>query len=146
MKTKKLTPLQRQKIYELKTMPAEEYEKICKQCGVCCLCKMDLRPLETNTMFLRVHCAHLDVKTKRCNIYANRFRLAPDCCKVDMNIILHSDLIPDSCGYREYIFGPAKNPAIVDLENTCPENQVDFDNPYEILSRIINESKNWTQR
>lgn len=146
MKTKKLTPLQRQKIYELQNMSVAEYEKICKQCGVCCLCKIDLRPIETATMFTRIHCAHFNPGTKLCNIYPHRFRLTCECCKVDMNIILHSDLIPDSCGYREYIFGPAKYPATVEFEKTCSEADIDFDNPDDILSRVIKESKKWTQR
>lgn len=146
MKTKHLTPLQRQKIYELENMAPDKFEAICKRCGVCCLCKMDLKPIESRTVFMRVRCAHLNPRTKLCEIYPGRLQASHDCSKVDMNIILHSDLIPDSCGYREYIFGPAKHPAKIDFNKTCSEDEIDFDDPADVFPRIIIDSHYWTQR
>ncbi len=113
------TPQQQQRIAELRAMNAAQWESICKGCGVCCLRKADIG--FNTTLYMDLCCPHLDCKTHRCSIYNDRLiRRANRCHKVDIDIVLDGTLLPASCGYREYIFGPAKFPAQVDWSRVKP--------------------------
>ena len=109
-----LTPEQQKRADTLAQMTPVEWDKICKKCGICCLAKieinLDLPCRKTSVLYLKQCCENFDIKTKKCTVYQTRLN-KPHCEKVDMNVILNTNILPASCGYVEYIFGPAKTPA-----------------------------------
>ncbi len=100
-----LTPQQHQRVEELKQMSPTEWESLCKQCGICCLYKA---PVDGQTAYLSKSCQYLNKETKQCEIYKDRLtRRGTQCEKVTLDIILDGQLTPRTCGYVEYIYGPA---------------------------------------
>ncbi len=124
---KKLTFAQQERVKELARLTPAEWDAICKRCGICCLRKVAIcfekdvaKYIGYNgTLYLKLCCDHFNTKTKCCNIYQTRLQ-ASNCCKVDMDVILAGELLPASCGYVEYIFGPAPFPANVDFNMVRP--------------------------
>jgi len=65
-----------------------------------------------------------------------------------MDVILEGKLLPASCGYVEYIFGPAPFPANIDFEMVWPISDAEmasmtFDN---VKREIIPVSVLWNWR
>lgn len=117
--TQTYTPEQQQRIAELRAMTPTQWESICKGCGVCCLRKVDLG--FGPTVYMDLCCPHLNCENQRCDIYDRRLKVrASRCKKVDMDVVLDGTLLPSSCGYREYIFGPSKYQATVDWTKVRP--------------------------
>ncbi len=144
-----LTAEQQLRVNELKQMSPQEWETVCKGCGVCCLCKTTIRftPTMQQTFFMDLCCNYLDIKSKKCTIYPNRLKIRQGRCrKVDINLILNSDLLPPTCGYIEYIYGPAPQPINVDFNKIRPVGNTDLDNPAELVPHLIRESANWKHR
>lgn len=57
-------------------LPPEVWEAICRRCGKCCAEKVEI----DGEMYLTRHmCRFLDLKTRRCSVYPERFRAEPDC-------------------------------------------------------------------
>lgn len=150
-----LTPTQYRRVKELRRMTPTEYDAICKRCGTCCLIKLRVQfsdewgPLGTrknDTAYLGRCCEHLDIKSRECRMYG--CRLARDtCCKVTINTILNDELLPASCGYVEYVFGPAQFPAKPDWSNITPISDVAVDNmtTAQAEREIIPESILWAR-
>ena len=71
---------------------AEEWEKLCRGCGECCLEKIED---ERGTIFYTLKpCRYLDIETRQCRIYDNRFVINPECVK------LTPELVPTCAGCR----------------------------------------------
>ncbi len=100
-----LTDAQRMRVEEMKRMTPQEWDTLCKNCGICCLCKTSIA---SNTIYLSKCCQYLNKETKQCDIYPNRLhRRGANCAKVTLDIVLDGQLVPRTCGYVEYIYGPA---------------------------------------
>ena len=139
-----LTQDQARRFKDLRKMPPEAYEKICKGCGLCCLCKIGISDI---TLYTRLCCNYLDIKTKRCEIYNSRLSTRKnDCAKVTPELALAGDLVPRTCGYVEYIFGPAKQPINLDWSMVQHCGNMDVGNPFIGLHYAIADSINWKQR
>lgn len=132
----KLTPTQYRRVKELRQMSPAEYDSICKRCGTCCLIKWQIQfsdewgPLGTrknDTAYLRCCCENLDINTHECRVYGGRLGRS-NCRKVTINTILADDLLPASCGYVEYVFGPAQFPAMPDWSEIKPISDTAADN------------------
>lgn len=141
-----LTPAQQQRADELARMTPAQWDAICKHCGVCCMAKQriahDMRPL-----YLNCCCDKFDPVTRQCKIYKTRLK-NPYCNKVDLGAVLSDDLLPASCGYVEYIFGPALFPANPDFTRVQPVpddvlNNMPVD---QVEQRMIAESVFWNIR
>ena len=148
MKTK-LTPEQQKRADTLARMTPTEWDAVCKQCGICCMTKMEIPGIllddNAGPIYLKQCCENFDTKTCKCSIYQTRFSKNPFCEKVDMDIILEGKLLPASCGYVEYIFGPAQHPAKVDFSQVCP---VPYDiklTTEQIIKDAIPESVLWNK-
>ena len=143
-----LTVEQQKKVKELQQMSPQQWDSICKKCGVCCLCKVSFGGKNDNdTYYTTVHCDGLDPITKQCNIYKNRLKIKGNACKkLDMKIILDGKLVPRTCGYVEYIFGPAPFKIFVNWRTTKPETLVNLNNPIHVIQNLILESENWNKR
>lgn len=96
---------EQEKFNQFKQMSPEAYEKICKRCGLCCLYKAHNSHY---TIATRYCCKHLDTKTQKCKIYNNRTSYnSNDCISVVPDMVLDGTILPRTCGYVEYVFGPA---------------------------------------
>lgn len=152
------------RILKMSQMDEEEWESLCKCCGICCLLKHTRRE---GTYYTGVACNNLDLSTKRCSIYSTRLKHAISCRKVDLPVVLRSGLLPDSCGYIEYIYGKADKDVSMDFRKILNErdltkpqadlSKLEFNsNPVSINTRyctvpgpwdfIIKESLNWRSR
>lgn len=143
-----LTAEQEKKLEELQQMSPQQWDTICKRCGLCCLCKIGFSDIGKTTFFYtKICCDGFDPVTKRCNIYENRLKIKGNACKkLDLDVIMQGKLVPRSCGYVEYIFGPAPFKPFVDWRNVKSEKQVNMNAPGEIMQNIILESCRWNKR
>jgi uncharacterized cysteine cluster protein YcgN (CxxCxxCC family) len=75
-----------------------EWESICKQCGFCCFEKYEN---DNGTIFYtQTPCRYLDVVTRRCKVYANRFKTNPDCIQLTPELVRSLKWLHPDCGYR----------------------------------------------
>lgn len=81
-------------------MPADSsWESRCTVCGRCCFEKVED---EQGTIFhTRIPCRYLDVVSRRCRIYENRFAINPECIKLTPELVDTLRWLPDDCGYRQ---------------------------------------------
>ncbi|ABR54987.1 protein of unknown function UPF0153 [Methanococcus vannielii SB] len=70
-------------------------EDLCIQCGRCCMIHVYTTDEKIDPEI--VYCNHLDVETKRCKIYKNRFNKEKECLSM-LEAILTSAL-PKDCPY-----------------------------------------------
>ena len=74
------------------------WEDRCRQCGACCFEKIEN---ERGTIFYtRIPCRYLEVVTRRCRIYENRFSINPECVKLTEELVATLRWLPPDCGYR----------------------------------------------
>lgn len=77
----------------------EEWEKICTNCGRCCLIK--IQDDETDEIFYtNVVCRYFDIKTRKCKEYENRCTLVPECLKLTPDNVDKISWMPKKCAYR----------------------------------------------
>ena len=146
-----LTTEQQKRVDALMHMNPQQWDAICKQCGICCLAKMEM-PIKDNpvsaddvkTIYLRQCCENFDKKTCKCSIYETRFD-NKYCKKVDINVVLENKLLPASCGYVEYIFGPAEFPARVDFNQVRPVSYDEETSQEQLIKDVIKESVFWNR-
>lgn len=138
-----LTQYQQQRLEQLRNMTSAQRDAICKRCGVCCLYKWN-GPFG-KTLFMDLHCEHLNPRTRMCNVYNKRTRVCDECRLITPDIIIEGRLLPASCGYMEYVFGPAQLPARIDNLHTQPitDKGFDFLTPAQLAQHIIQESVFW---
>lgn len=78
-------------------MAHNEWEILCKACGSCCFEKIEN---ERGTIFYtQTPCRYLDVVTRRCRIYDNRFAINPECVKLTPELVPSLHWLPRDCGY-----------------------------------------------
>ena len=79
----------------------DEWEGLCKQCGLCCLEKT---VEEDGTIVVHdAACRFLDLNDMLCRIYEFRFQACSDCLPVTRENIAELVWLPDTCGYVEYM-------------------------------------------
>lgn len=110
------------KIIELSRMDEPHWESVCKCCGLCCLLKHTRRT--QGTFYTSVACDELNLSTHKCNVYNHRLQRI-NCAKVDMRVVLRDGVLPNTCGYMEYIFGPAQTPIQVDFGTVKHEHELE---------------------
>lgn len=138
------------RITELAQMNDAQWESLCKQCGVCCMLK---HSRINGAFYAGVACNHLDLKTRLCDIYSTRLCHHVFCSRVDLSVVLRTGLLPDSCGYIEYIYGPATNQIKPDFNKIIHERDMNAtaDTIHKKTARgpwnfIIPESLYWRTR
>jgi uncharacterized protein len=74
------------------------WDALCKQCGRCCFDKWeDERGKITYT---DIACRYLDVASRRCKIFEQRFTINPGCIKLTPELVQTLRWLPPDCGYR----------------------------------------------
>lgn len=127
----------------LKNCTPKEWESICKQCGICCLHKY--ANILGKTRYTSISCEHFDIETKKCSCYNVRLN-EDDCVKVDLDLVKARKLIPASCGYVEFLYGPAPYPAQFDFKTAKPEFLCGNTDYLTLKRNLIPESVNWNRR
>lgn len=75
----------------------EKWESLCHGCGSCCFEKIED---ERGTIFYTLKaCRYLDVETRQCRIYHNRFTINPECIKLTAELVPTLRWLPRNCGY-----------------------------------------------
>lgn len=74
------------------------WDDLCKRCGRCCFEKWeDERGRITYT---DIACRYLDVASRRCKIFEQRFTINPSCIKLSPELVQKLRWLPHDCGYR----------------------------------------------
>ncbi|MDR0726533.1 MAG: hypothetical protein LBF37_00550 [Rickettsiales bacterium] len=129
-------------IDELNKLSPQAWDKICKNCGLCCLAKVE----DDNQLYYSNYtCQHFDLKTRKCNCYRQRLTNS-NCQKLTMKHIIDGKLIPDNCAYVEKIFGKAKYQTILDWSKIQNIDCTKDENIPKITSNIIPSSVFWSAR
>ncbi len=83
----------------LDTLSDSEWEKLCDQCGRCCLIKLENE--QTNEVFYtNIICRLYDIETGQCSSYLERKELVPGCIVIrQFGNQIYSQL-PETCAYR----------------------------------------------
>lgn len=91
------TPFWRRK--RLDELTADEWESLCDGCGKCCLHKLE--DADTGEVsYTKVACRLLDLESCRCQNYAERARLVPDCLVLTAQEVSQLSWLPSTCAYR----------------------------------------------
>lgn len=123
-------------IQKLAAMSPEQWDTICKNCGVCCLYKINI---DGKTYYSKYACKHCDLKTKLCKRYQER--LADDSCvKISLRDIIADSGLPDSCAYVEKVFGPANDPITIDWDQ-IKQNPTSFKH---MQTSAFKDSTSWS--
>lgn len=80
-------------------MTTEEWESLCDGCGKCCVLKLE--DVETGKIYYTdVGCTLLDCENSRCQNYANRKSVVPDCVILTPDNLQALSWMPRTCAYR----------------------------------------------
>jgi len=80
-------------------MWSDDWEAQCNGCGSCCFEKFEN---ERGTIFYtQTPCRYLDVVTRQCRIYENRFSINPECVKLTPELVETLRWLPKECGYKK---------------------------------------------
>jgi uncharacterized cysteine cluster protein YcgN (CxxCxxCC family) len=79
----------------------DDWESRCRACGSCCFEKFEN---DRGTIFYtQTPCRYLDVVSRRCRIYDNRFAINPECVKLTPELVATLRWLPSDCGYSKTI-------------------------------------------
>lgn len=146
------------RIESLARLDDATWESLCKCCGVCCMLK---HSRHTGTYYTSVACNNLNLGTRRCAVYSTRLNNRVFCARVDLSVVLRTGLLPDSCGYIEYIYGPAPIQIRPDFSKVIHERDMSHATPVSQMesgnshprhttpgpwNHIIDDSLGWRTR
>ena len=83
----------------MKSISREEWEKICDNCGKCCLLKLQDEDSD-EIFYTNVICRYYDLDKCRCSVYEQRCELVPECVRLDKNNVSKIEWMPKTCAYR----------------------------------------------
>ena len=78
----------------------EEWEKICRRCGKCCLIKLEDEE-SGDVYYTNVVCRYFDEEKMCCTVYDKRCELVPTCLKLTPENVDKLQWMPKTCAYRE---------------------------------------------
>ena len=84
-----------------------DWEDLCNRCGSCCFEKRynAQGKLKVST----VACRYLDISTRECRVYSQRFHTGEECLKLTPQNVTYASWLPTECAYRKLI---DSNPSI----------------------------------
>ena len=82
-----------------------EWEDLCYRCGGCCFEKRfdAYGKLKVSS----VACRYLDISTRECRVYTQRFHTGEECLKLTPQNVTFASWLPSECAYRKHV---ASNP------------------------------------
>jgi len=80
------------------TSADSSWDALCKQCGRCCFEKWEDDRGEIT--YTDIACRYLDVASRCCKIYDQRFTINPSCVKLTAELVQTLRWLPRDCGYR----------------------------------------------
>lgn len=83
----------------LEEFTEEEWEKICCNCGKCCLIKLQDEE-DDEVYYTDVVCRYFNQENCLCTQYADRCRLVPECLKLNRENVDKISWMPKDCAYR----------------------------------------------
>ena len=93
------------KTKSLAEMSKEEWEALCDGCGNCCFQKIVTGYGKRKKVhFTRIACNLLDLKTRKCSDYCNRFTVAKNCVRLTKKNVGICDWLPETCAYRRLYY------------------------------------------
>ena len=88
----------------LAEMDADEWERLCDGCALCCMHKLEDE--DTGDVFYTdVACRQLDIDSCRCVDYKNRMTLVKDCLVLSVDEPEAFAWLPGSCAYKRLANG-----------------------------------------
>ncbi len=113
----------------LENMTKQEWESLCRGCGLCCLVKFQRGFFNSDKIYLtRVACDYLDLETKKCTCYETRYHENNGCGDLYIQTIKDRNLVPACCAYSEKMFGKAKNTPKIDWSKVIHEKDIPYGN------------------
>jgi len=84
----------------MKPYTKEEWEKICRRCGKCCLIKLEDED-SGELYYTNVICRYFDEEKMCCSVYDKRCELVPTCLKLSPDNVDKLAWMPKTCAYRQ---------------------------------------------
>lgn len=78
---------------------AEEWEKLCDGCGLCCMWKFEDEE-SGEILYTDIACHLFDDEACRCTKYSERRKLVPECMDIRSFTAGQYAWLPESCAYR----------------------------------------------
>lgn len=73
------------------------WDALCKRCGRCCFDKWEDE--RGNITYTDIACRYLDIVSRRCKIFPQRFTINPTCIKLTPELVPTLRWLPRDCGY-----------------------------------------------
>ena len=134
-----------QRLDYLSKLAPREWDAICRSCGMCCLIKVGIGFGSRRMIYSKIACDKLDLKTKKCTCYARRLE-KKECHKLDLKSLQEGKVVPASCAYSEFLYGPAKYPADIDFGTVLPERKMGQLSIIEFARCFLRRSIKWNKR
>jgi uncharacterized protein len=103
-----------------KTMNDSEWEGVCTRCGLCCFEKIENE--KGAIFFTRTPCRYLDIITRECRIYENRFTINTECVKLTPALLREIRWLHDDCGYRKALVRDAEQTGTDNRTSSMPRS------------------------
>lgn len=87
-------------VLSYKKLSPDEWEKICRRCGRCCLIKLE--NADTGELYYtNIVCRYYDCENNVCKVYDKRCELVPECLKLTAENVDKLPWMPKVCAYRK---------------------------------------------
>lgn len=87
-------------VKNLAEISQNDWEKICRHCGRCCLLKLQNEDTE-EIYYTNVICRYYDIENNLCTVYEKRCELVPECLKLTPQNVDKLTWMPKVCAYRQ---------------------------------------------
>ena len=130
---------------KLAQMSIEEWDGLCRHCGMCCHCSVRLD--EETVAYSLITCEHHDIDTRKCNVYCTERAKCngqenPVCHKFRIADVIKGLSMPDCCVYPEFVFGRAEFSPKIDKKVLRSEKfikeQIPESTPPETATELVN--------
>ncbi|MBN2645344.1 MAG: hypothetical protein JXR59_07720 [Desulfuromonadaceae bacterium] len=83
------------------SLTTEQWEALCKRCGLCCFEKIRLP--NGRVLTTPIPCRFLDLHSRSCRVYSKRFEVGENCQKLTPELVASVDWLPEECAYVQHL-------------------------------------------